>query len=106
MRLAREDGYGLLFAVVATTLPLLALTWFADNMSKEGPIGAPAYILPTAIGLTAAGLASLAAFVVGRRRDHRFGHHVGYGCLAAALLTITYCVGLNWFFDFAERFRR
>jgi hypothetical protein len=89
-----------------TTLgPLLALTWFADNMSKEGPLGAPAYILPVALGLTAAGLASVTALVVTRRRASRFGHHVGFGCLASALLTITYCVGLNWFFQVAGRVR-
>lgn len=104
-RLTRRDGRGFLLAAVLTTTPLLGAAWFWDGMSKE-PIGPPAYLLPGAVGLVAAALASAAAVAAGRGRADRLGLHAGFGCLASLALVVSFCAGWGaWCFQFAERFR-
>jgi hypothetical protein len=105
-RPTQQDGCGLVIAAALTTSPLFVVTWFGDHMSKDGPIGPPAYILPAAIGLSAAIVASAAAVAVGRPSADRFGLHAGFGCLASLALIVSFCAWWgDWCFRFAERFR-
>ena len=105
-RVSWRDGRGLLLAAVFTTSPLLAATLFMDHASKDGPVGLPAYLLPAAIGLSAAVVASGAAVAVGRGSPDRLGLHAGFGCLASLALVVSFCGwwGEGWL-RFAGQFR-
>src|SRR5687767_10271032 len=98
MRWSGGDTVGLMLAVTITTAPLAAVTWFRDNMSKDGPIGLPAYLLSGVIGLGVAGLSSAAAFMLARsdprcdKPSYRIPLHAGCGLLAALALVVSFCV--------------
>jgi len=105
-RLSWRDGHGFLIAAALTTAPLLAVTWFVQNMSKDSPIGLPAYYVPVAVGVTAAAFASIAAILLGRDRTERGEMHVGCGLVMSLLLVVTFCVWWgDWSLRFAKRFR-
>ncbi|MCE9530290.1 MAG: hypothetical protein K8T89_04025 [Planctomycetes bacterium] len=101
-----EDAGGFVIAAVITTTPLFAVTWLGDNLSKDGPIGLPAYLLPAAIGIAVAFIASLVACQTTNIPSERLEFHTGFGCAASLLLIVTICVWWgDWCFRFAGRFR-
>jgi len=103
LRLTAIDVGGFFCSVALTTTPLLAVTWLGDNLSKDGPIGFPAYVLPFAIGMFASVLASLMALFARPNSPERFACHVGLGCLASLLLIVTFCMWWgDWCFGFAR----
>lgn len=97
VQLNKDDVWGFLAAAALTTAPMLGLTWYGDNMSKDGPIGLPVYIMPAVVGLAGAAAASTAA-VVGRQRPDELRRYVVYGHMTGLLLTLTYCGWMNWWF--------
>jgi hypothetical protein len=106
MRVSYRDRYGLVIATTITTLPLLAVTWFGESLSKSGGIGLPAYLLPTAIGLAAGFLASVLAVAADPLEESRPGNHFGFGVLVSFLLIFSYCTWWgSWCIKFAEQFR-
>ena len=108
MNWTREDHLGCLIAAALTTAPLLAVTCFFEFLSKDGPIGPPAYLVPVAIGLTAGALIGVSGRLVGRGNSGPVGpgFYLGFGFLASIILFVSYCAWWGaWSFQFAERFR-
>jgi hypothetical protein len=108
VRWLREDGLGFLIAAALTTAPLLVVTCFFEFLSKDGPIGLAAYIVPAAIGLTAAALIGIGGRLVGRGNSGPVGpeFYFGFGALASIVLFVSFCAWWGaWSLRFAERFR-
>ena len=92
VQLNKSDGWGFVAAVAVTAGPLVALSLFGDALSKD-PVGPTVCLLPGAVGLAAAVLASAAAIGVGRRRTDRFWLHATFGLFATAtILLVGLCV--------------
>lgn len=95
-----------MIAAAISTIPLLAITWFGENWGNDMRVGYTVYFLPTALGLVAGYVASLAA------RNSQSGHvnqtirHVIFGVVALGILLVTFCVWWGgWNIRNAERFR-
>ena len=104
--LSKQDAGGFLIAAVITTAPLFVLVWVGDNMSKDGPIGLPAYIIPGAISVFAAVVGSIQAHISARGKPKGLVYFIVFGCLVSFLLVISFFFWLgDYSFRFAEQFR-
>jgi hypothetical protein len=80
------------------TAPIAIVTWFGDHMLKDGPIGAPAYLVPALIGLAASVASSSAVYALIRpnpslRKPEIEGLvYIGGGILAGLVLLATFCL--------------
>src|SRR5579864_5309180 len=107
MRNSERDALGFAVAIIITTTPSVCLAWFGDNLSKDGPIGWPAYMMPTIVGVISGIFAGGIACVVCRLWHHRMWcYAVSAGWTLLVVLVIFLTTGLgDWCFGFAERFR-
>jgi hypothetical protein len=110
LRWVVEYCVGVVIAWPFATGPIALVTWFGDNMSKDGPVGPQAYLLPGVIGLVAAGASSAFVCVAARSNPRDLSHwgdramlHLGCGLLAGAVLLVTFCA---WWGDWSFGFGR
>lgn len=86
-----DDTVGFLINAVITTGPLLGVTWFANHVSKDGPMSDLVYFLVAAFGIAVAGIASATAFHLAWRRSDRLLFHLGFGFVISLLFFVTFC---------------
>jgi hypothetical protein len=103
MRPSEQDAIGIASVTAVNTAALLGLTWIGDHASKEVPVGPTAYVLPTIVGACIGLLFGVAAYVVGRKKENRTAHYVGFGWLAMIFLVPTYC---GWWGEWCYQFGR